>query len=86
MLDDTKRSAIAEEAKRLISDAVAEMESMDMPGREVLFDYVYARGRPDSFAEGLDELAAVRRPPEVQPLRPQAPPSTGDADAPKGLK
>ena len=86
VLDDTKRSAIAEEAKRLIADAVAEMESMDMPGREVLFDYVYARGRPDSFAEGLDELAAVRRPPEVQPLRAQAPPSTGDADAPKDLK
>jgi pyruvate dehydrogenase E1 component alpha subunit len=66
------------EAKATIAEAVREMEAIEQPGREILFEGVYASGRPYSFEEGLAELAAVERPPEVKPLNAQAKASTGD--------
>ena len=83
VLDSTKEEAIRAEAKASIAESVREMEAIEQPGREILFEGVYASGRPYSFDEGLAELKAVERPPEVKPLRPQPHPSTGDtADPP----
>lgn len=79
-LDDDQASDIHGEAKALIAAAVAEMEALDFPGVEILFDYVYASGRPDPLTEGLDELRSIERRPEVKPLGPQPGASTGDAD------
>ncbi|HZJ51043.1 MAG TPA: thiamine pyrophosphate-dependent enzyme [Actinomycetota bacterium] len=81
-LDDDQAADIHEEAKELIAAAVVEMEALDFPGVEILFDYVYASERPVSLTEGLDELRSIERRPEVKPLGPQPGASTGDADAP----
>lgn len=81
-LDDDQAADIHEEAKELIAAAVAEMESLDFPGVEILFDYVYASERPVSLTEGLDELRSIERRPEVKPLGPHPSASTGDSDAP----
>ncbi len=43
--------------------------------------YVYASARPWSFHEGLDELTAVERPPEVKRLGPQPGAQTGEVEA-----
>jgi pyruvate dehydrogenase E1 component alpha subunit len=67
VLDDSKEEEIRAEAKATIATAVTEMESIPQPGREILFDYVYASGRPWTFDEGLAELTSVERPPEVKP-------------------
>ncbi len=75
VLDETKEEEIRADAKVTIAAAVKDMEAIEQPGREILFDHVYASGRPWSFDEGLDELRAVERPPEVKPTGP--PPSTG---------
>ncbi|MFN2588269.1 MAG: thiamine pyrophosphate-dependent dehydrogenase E1 component subunit alpha [Actinomycetota bacterium] len=77
-LDSSKEEAIRAEAKETIAEAVREMEAIEHPGQEILFEGVYASGRPYSFAEGLAELKAVERPPEVKPLNAPAKPSTGD--------
>ncbi|MBA3350570.1 MAG: thiamine pyrophosphate-dependent dehydrogenase E1 component subunit alpha [Actinobacteria bacterium] len=82
VLDDEDLQGIAAEAKQIITEAVHEMEAIAQPGREILFDYVYASGRPWSFDEGLAELKGTDRPPAVKPLAPQPGPSTGDAEAP----
>jgi pyruvate dehydrogenase E1 component alpha subunit len=68
VLDDSKEEDIRTEAKETIAAAVTEMESIPQPGREILFDHVYASGRPWTFDEGLAELEGVERPPEVKPL------------------
>jgi pyruvate dehydrogenase E1 component alpha subunit len=68
ILDDTARDEIAVEAKETIANAVKEMEAIAQPGQEILFDHVYASGRPWTFDEGLEELRSVTRPPEVKPL------------------
>ena len=84
VLDTEQEEAIRAEAKQTIADAVAEMESIKQPGRSILFDYVYASGRPWSFDEGLAELKSVERAPAVKPLGPPQQPSVGDAEAPTG--
>jgi pyruvate dehydrogenase E1 component alpha subunit len=68
VLDDDKEQEIGAEAKAIIADAVKEMESIPQPTQEVLFDHVYASGRPWTFDEGLAELKSVERPPEVRPM------------------
>lgn len=68
ILDDATEQDIIDEAKRMMAEAVSVMESMDQPGRDILFDHTYASGRPWSFDEGLEELKAVERPPEVKPM------------------
>jgi pyruvate dehydrogenase E1 component alpha subunit len=73
ILDDSKQEGIRQEAKQTIADAVKELESIEQPGQEILFDYVYGSGKPWTFAEGLEELRSVQRPPEVKPLGPQQP-------------
>jgi pyruvate dehydrogenase E1 component alpha subunit len=83
VLDDDAEETIRAEAKRLVADAVTEMESMEHPGLDVLFDHVYASGRPWSYDEGLAELRAVARPEEVKPAGPQPGPSTGDVEEPR---
>lgn len=72
VMDDTKKEEIAAEAKETIAQAVTEMEAIEQPDQEILFEGIYASGRPWSFDEGLDELRASARPPEVRPLN--APP------------
>ena len=84
ILDDDAEASIRQECKEQIAQAVTEMEAMAHPGQEILFEDVYASGRPWSFDEGLAELRAVERPPEVKPIGPQPGPSTGDHDEPKG--
>jgi pyruvate dehydrogenase E1 component alpha subunit len=83
-LDDDQANDIHNEAKELIAAAVAEMEALDFPGVEVLFDFVYASGRPTSLDEGLGELRSIERRPEVKPLGPQPSASAGDVGPPPG--
>jgi pyruvate dehydrogenase E1 component alpha subunit len=80
VIDDRGVDDIQTEAKATIKQAVEEMESIEHPGQEIIFDYVYASGRPPSFDEGLEELRSVSRPPEVKPLGPQPGPQTGDVE------
>ena len=75
VLDDTTEESIRVEAKANIAAAVEEMEAIPQPSQEILFDHVYASGRPWSFEEGLEELRAVERPPEVKPVGPPLPSS-----------
>jgi pyruvate dehydrogenase E1 component alpha subunit len=82
ILDDDKEHEIREEARRAIAAAVKEMESVQQPGQEILFDLVYAAGRPWTFTEGLEDLRSIARQPEVKPLGPG--PTTGHVEAPKG--
>ena len=84
VLDDDALQAIKQEAKESIAASVRDMESIEQPDQEILFEHVYASGRPWTFREGLEELRAVERPPEVKPLGPQPGPSTGDHEEPKG--
>ena len=78
VLDEQKEDEIKAEAKESIAAAVKEMEAIEQPGLEILFDHVYASGRPWSFDEGLAELKAVERPPEVKPVGPSAASPGGD--------
>lgn len=78
LLDDDQEAQIRAEAKEAIAEAVREMEAIPHPGQEILFDHVYASGRPWSFDEGLAELAQVERPPEVKPLGPPTSPGAGE--------
>jgi pyruvate dehydrogenase E1 component subunit alpha len=83
VLDDAKEAEMRDEAKATLAQAVTDMEAIDQPGQNILFDHVYATGAPWTFREGLKELEAVERPPAVKPLGPQ--PSsggTGDHDLP----
>jgi pyruvate dehydrogenase E1 component alpha subunit len=68
ILDDSGIEDIGAEAKATIAQAVEEMEAITQPDREILFEHVYASGRPWTFDEGLEELRSVARPPEVKPL------------------
>jgi pyruvate dehydrogenase E1 component alpha subunit len=77
VIDGAKEEAMKAEAKATLAAAVTEMEAIVQPSQEILFDHVYASGRPWSFDEGLAELKAVERPPEVKPLgAPPAAPET----------
>jgi pyruvate dehydrogenase E1 component alpha subunit len=80
ILDGPAVGDIEAEAKVTIRQAVEDMESIEQPGQEILFDYVYASGRPPSFDEGLEELRSVDRPPAVKPLGPQPGQQTGDVE------
>jgi pyruvate dehydrogenase E1 component alpha subunit len=59
---------IKAEAKTSINEAVTEMEAIEHPGLEILFDHTYAGGRPWTFDEGLEELRAVGQREVVKPL------------------
>jgi pyruvate dehydrogenase E1 component alpha subunit len=83
LLDDAGEAEIEAEAKERIAQSVKAMEAIAQPGREILFEHVYAGGRPWTFDEGLDELSHLERPPEVKPIGPQAGATTGDTEAPK---
>ena len=83
VLDENAEEEIRAEAKTFVADAVAEMEAMEHPGVEILFDQVYASGNPWTFAEGLEELRHSERPPEVKPMGPQPGASTGDVEEPR---
>jgi pyruvate dehydrogenase E1 component alpha subunit len=84
VMDDAQEEAIRAETKQTIADAVTEMEAIKQPGRSILFDYVYASGRPWSYDEELADLKSVERAPAVRPLGPPQQPSVGDAEAPAG--
>jgi pyruvate dehydrogenase E1 component alpha subunit len=84
LLDDQKEEAIRAEAKETIAAAVKEMEAIEQPSEAILFEGVYASGRPWSFDEGLAELHRVSRPPEVKPIAPgRSVRSTGDTATPE---
>jgi pyruvate dehydrogenase E1 component alpha subunit len=83
VLDPTKQDEIKAEAKAAIAAAVKEMEAMEQPSQEILFDHVYASGHPKVFTEGLEELRHVARPDAVKPLGPQPGTSTGDVEEPR---
>jgi pyruvate dehydrogenase E1 component alpha subunit len=68
VLDTDGVEQIRADAKQVIATAVAEMEAIEQPGREILFENVFASGRPRGFDEGLEELRSVERPPEVKPM------------------
>ena len=82
-LDAQQQEDIQNEAKEKIAQAVRDMEAIEQPDRDILFEHVYAGGRPWTFDEGLDELRSVERPPEVKPMGPQGGASTGDTEAPE---
>jgi pyruvate dehydrogenase E1 component alpha subunit len=83
ILDEATEADMRDEAKAAMAQAVKEMESIEQPGQEILFDHVYASGYPWSFTEGLEELHAAERPPAVKPLGPQPTSGgTGDHDLP----
>lgn len=82
ILDDAREEEIKQEAKEAIAAAVKEMEAIEQPDQEILFEHVYASERPWTFDEGLEELRSVDRPPEVKPVGPQPGPSTGDVENP----
>jgi pyruvate dehydrogenase E1 component alpha subunit len=75
VLDEAKEGELRAEAKKVIAGAVRDMEAMEQPDQETLFEHVYASGRPWTFDEALTDLRRVRRPPGVKPLG--ATPSSG---------
>lgn len=75
VLERSQEENIYDEARLAIAEAVKEMEALPQLGVEVLFDDVYASGRPRSFQEGLEELAGIERAAEARPMA--APPSSG---------
>jgi pyruvate dehydrogenase E1 component alpha subunit len=83
IFDASQQEEIKAEAKAVIAASVKEMEAMEQPSQEILFDHVYASGHPKVFDEGLDELRHVERPEAVKPLGPQPGASTGDHEEPR---
>ena len=77
-LTDDKQEQIQAEAKEQVAQAVVQMESISHPGQDILFDDVYASGRPWMFDEALAELRSVSRPEEVKPLGPPTTPGAGE--------
>lgn len=82
VLDEVAAAEIKDEAKATIAAAVTELEAIEQPSQEILFEHVYASGRPRGFDEGLAELHSVARPAEVKPLGPQRSSSNGDTETP----
>ncbi|MPZ70838.1 MAG: hypothetical protein GEU71_15120 [Actinobacteria bacterium] len=73
VLDESGAEKIKAEAKQTIAEAVTEMEAIETPGLEVIFDNVYAKDRPWMFIEGLEELRSVGQRELVKPLNAGAP-------------
>jgi pyruvate dehydrogenase E1 component alpha subunit len=80
ILDQPGIEEIRAEAKDAIAQSVRDMEAIEQPGLEILFDYVYRSGRPQVFDEGLAELRSIERRPEVKPVGPQSGSQTGDVE------
>jgi pyruvate dehydrogenase E1 component alpha subunit len=80
VLDDAGVEEIQVEARTAIAKSVTEMEDIEQPGLEILFDHVYASGRPWNFDEDLAEVRSVERRPEVKPLGPAPGAETGDVE------
>jgi pyruvate dehydrogenase E1 component alpha subunit len=78
ILDEDKDAAIRQEAKDMVAEGVRGLESMDLPGPEVMFDHVYASGRPWTYEEQLDEVTSVARQEPAAPPAPPAAPTAGD--------
>lgn len=78
VLDDSTEERLRSEAKETIAEAVREMEAIEQPGLESLFDPVYASGRPWMFEESLEELHSVARAEAVKPLGPPTSPGAGE--------
>jgi pyruvate dehydrogenase E1 component alpha subunit len=79
VLDDATEENMRAEAKESVAEAVREMEAIEQPSQDILFEHVFATARPPAFDRGLEELRAVERPPEVKPLGPPTTPAPGDA-------
>jgi pyruvate dehydrogenase E1 component alpha subunit len=56
VLDEARNSEIIDGARRMIDEAVREMESLDPPGPEILFETTYAGERIKEFDAALAEL------------------------------
>jgi pyruvate dehydrogenase E1 component alpha subunit len=72
IVHDFDEEGIVEEAKETVASAVGELEAIPQPDESILFDHVYASGRPWTFDESLNELSSVGREPEAKPVKPQA--------------
>lgn len=78
VLTEDQQGQIGEEARNAIAAGVREMENIAHPDVDILFDPVYASGRPWMFDESLEELRSVDRAPEVKPLGPPTSPGAGE--------
>lgn len=81
VLEDAQEAEIRDNAKRIITESVEEMESYPPPGRESLFEDVFASGMPWTLAEGLAELQEMDSKEVVVPLRQGARSAERDEDA-----
>lgn len=68
VMTSSEAEEIKAEAKGTIAEAVKEMEALEEPDLDVLFEHVYAKDRPWMFDEGLEELRTVGRRGMVKPL------------------
>lgn len=78
VIDDAHESALRQEAKEALAEAVRHMESITQPGEDTLFEHVYASGMPWTFEEGLADLRSVARPPEARPAGAPETPGAGE--------
>jgi pyruvate dehydrogenase E1 component alpha subunit len=60
-LDDDTEHAIKKQASELIAEAVAELEEVEPPGPDIIFDHLYASPRPWTLEEGLRDLREAKR-------------------------
>jgi pyruvate dehydrogenase E1 component alpha subunit len=56
-LTESDEKGIRAQAAEIVAEAVTEMEAVERPGAEVLFDYVYRSGRPWTLEQGAADLA-----------------------------
>lgn len=59
LLDDDGEASLREEAKTMMAEGVKGLEALEQPGPEVMFDHVYASGRPWTYEEALAEQRAA---------------------------
>lgn len=61
VLDDASEEAVFEDARSRIAQAVVELEAIEPPGHEIMFEHVYGGTRPPGFDDNLAELEATKR-------------------------
>jgi hypothetical protein len=64
LLDDRAEASIQKQAADVIAQAVQELEEVEPPGADILFDYIYASERPWTLTRGAKSCADHRVPPE----------------------
>ena len=59
ILDEARHAQIVDDARLMIDEAVREMESVEPPGPDILFETIYAGVRLKDFDSALTELTAT---------------------------